>query len=87
MGLAVGGCRRGWRTRLDPMNRNDSRVPISRSTSRSPRLWHPADSTRVLESFGLDYCCGGQRSLGVACSDAGIGSERRTLHCDLCGLD
>ena len=33
------------------------------------------DSTRVLESFGLDYCCGGQRSLGDACSDAGIGSE------------
>ena len=33
------------------------------------------DSTRVLESFGLDYCCGGQRSLGDACSDAGIGAE------------
>ena len=32
------------------------------------------DSTRVLESFGLDYCCGGHRSLGDACSDAGIGS-------------
>ncbi len=32
------------------------------------------DSTRVLESFGLDYCCGGHRSLGDACSNAGIGS-------------
>ncbi len=32
------------------------------------------DSTRVLESFGLDYCCGGHRSLGDACADAGIGS-------------
>lgn len=29
-------------------------------------------STRVLESFGLDYCCGGQRRLDDACSDAGI---------------
>ena len=32
------------------------------------------DSTRVLESFGLDYCCGGHRSLGDASADAGIGS-------------
>jgi regulator of cell morphogenesis and NO signaling len=29
-------------------------------------------SARVLESFGLDYCCGGQRSLGDSCSEAGI---------------
>ena len=30
-------------------------------------------SARVLESFGLDYCCGGQRRLDDACSDAGMG--------------
>ncbi len=29
-------------------------------------------SAPVLESFGLDYCCGGQRRLDDACSDAGI---------------
>lgn len=29
-------------------------------------------SARVLESFGLDYCCGGQRRLDDACSDAGV---------------
>jgi regulator of cell morphogenesis and NO signaling len=29
-------------------------------------------ATRVLESFGLDYCCGGGRTLEVACSSIGV---------------
>ena len=29
-------------------------------------------SLRILESFGLDYCCGGNRPLGAACQTAGI---------------
>lgn len=29
-------------------------------------------AARVLERFGLDYCCGGQTRLTVACLDAGI---------------
>lgn len=29
-------------------------------------------SARVLESFGLDYCCGGRRPLGEACTAAGV---------------
>jgi regulator of cell morphogenesis and NO signaling len=29
-------------------------------------------ATRVLESFGLDYCCGGRRRLSDACRRAGI---------------
>lgn len=28
-------------------------------------------SARVLESFGLDYCCGGRRSLDQACAELG----------------
>lgn len=28
--------------------------------------------TRVLERFGLDYCCGGQRTLHQACTEAGV---------------
>ena len=32
---------------------------------------HPA-TARVLESFGLDYCCGGQRPLHDACSAADV---------------
>jgi regulator of cell morphogenesis and NO signaling len=31
-----------------------------------------AGATRVLESFGLDYCCGGKRRLDDACSGAGV---------------
>ena len=31
-----------------------------------------AASARVLESFDLDYCCGGHRPLGDACSGAGV---------------
>lgn len=29
-------------------------------------------SARVLESFGLDYCCGGRRRLDEACAGAGV---------------
>ncbi|MHB8191589.1 MAG: iron-sulfur cluster repair di-iron protein [Ferrimicrobium sp.] len=32
---------------------------------------YPA-TLRVLESFGLDYCCGGRYPLGKACEEAGI---------------
>ncbi|HUZ41699.1 MAG TPA: DUF542 domain-containing protein [Acidimicrobiales bacterium] len=32
---------------------------------------HPA-TMRVMESVGLDYCCGGRRSLYAACEEAGI---------------
>lgn len=32
-------------------------------------------ATRVLEQAGLDYCCGGNRSLHDACTEAGVSSE------------
>jgi regulator of cell morphogenesis and NO signaling len=38
-------------------------------TVRSIAIDHPA-STRVFERFGIDYCCGGQRSLEEACKSA-----------------
>jgi regulator of cell morphogenesis and NO signaling len=31
-------------------------------------------AARVLDGFGLDYCCHGQRTLAVACAEAGIAS-------------
>lgn len=43
----------------------DTHLPLSQIVTRSPA------SARVLESFGLDYCCGGGRSLSEACSAAG----------------
>ena len=32
-------------------------------------------AARVFESFGIDYCCGGERSLANACSVAKVGVE------------
>ena len=33
-------------------------------------------SIRVFESFGIDYCCGGKRTLSDACSQAGLNINR-----------
>src|SRR3990167_8996572 len=33
-------------------------------------------STRVLEQYGIDYCCGGTKSLEDACRERGIAVDR-----------
>ena len=40
-------------------------------TVRELALENPA-ATRVFEKLGIDYCCGGSRSLGEACTQANI---------------
>lgn len=43
-------------------------------TVRELTLEVPA-ATRVFEKLGIDYCCGGKRSLGEACTTAGVKFE------------
>ncbi len=33
-------------------------------------------ATRVFENFGMDYCCGGTRSLAEACAESGISLDK-----------
>ncbi len=40
---------------------------------------------RVLEKFGLDYCCHGQRPLGEAAADAGVDIAEVTAALDIAG--
>lgn len=43
-------------------------------TVREIAVEHPA-SVRVFESLGIDYCCGGQRSLREACERASVSPD------------
>jgi regulator of cell morphogenesis and NO signaling len=44
---------------------------ITEKTVREIALENPS-SIRVFESFGIDYCCGGKKRLGDACSSANV---------------
>lgn len=45
-------------------------------TVRELALGNPA-ATRVLEKLGIDYCCGGNRSLEQACRAANLPVDGR----------
>jgi regulator of cell morphogenesis and NO signaling len=47
---------------------------ISEQTVREIAVANPA-STRVFETLGIDYCCGGNRSLSIACALANVPLE------------
>jgi regulator of cell morphogenesis and NO signaling len=44
---------------------------VSERTVRELASTNP-DAARIFESFGIDYCCGGERSLAHACSAAKV---------------
>jgi regulator of cell morphogenesis and NO signaling len=46
----------------------------SRKTVREYALEIPA-ATRIFEKLGIDYCCGGDKSLADACAKAGVAVE------------
>ena len=45
------------------------------NTVREVVLAYPA-AARTLEKFGIDYCCGGSKSLAEACTNAGVPVEK-----------
>jgi regulator of cell morphogenesis and NO signaling len=45
---------------------------MNRATSLGDLVTRQPGAARVLESFALDYCCGGSRTLADACARAGI---------------
>ena len=47
----------------------------SERTVREIAIEHPG-SVRVFESLGIDYCCGGKRSLQQACERSGVALEK-----------
>jgi regulator of cell morphogenesis and NO signaling len=52
-------------------------TPDLNQTVREIAIEHPA-TVRVFESLGIDYCCGGKRTLKDACERAGV-PVKRTL--------
>lgn len=49
-------------------------IPTAEKTVREIALENPS-SVRVFESLGIDYCCGGKRSLKDACLHANVAEE------------
>jgi iron-sulfur cluster repair protein YtfE (RIC family) len=45
-------------------------------TVREYALEIPA-ATRIFEKLGIDYCCGGSKSLADACANAGVAEHTR----------
>jgi regulator of cell morphogenesis and NO signaling len=43
--------------------------PVGQVAARQP------EAIRILEQHGIDYCCGGDKSLDAACHDAGIDAQ------------
>lgn len=60
----------------------DTRTGIDPQLTLGSIVNQAPGSARVLESFGLDYCCGGRRSLLDACSERGVAVEDVTAALD-----
>lgn len=53
----------------------ESKVPIQTHQSVGELVVESPRRSRVFERFGIDYCCGGKRSLADACSRANLNPQ------------
>src|SRR4249920_3685249 len=56
---------------MEPGHEEDVMSITTEKTVRELALENPS-ATRVFEKLGIDYCCGGNRSLGEACRTANV---------------
>jgi len=71
----------------DTTDRTDARV-LDATRTLAQIVTEAPSSVRVLQAFGLDYCCHGARPLATACADAGLSSDEvlaalATVHDDV----
>src|SRR5262245_63913051 len=61
------------------IRRNDSSMEQNMNISDTSTVRDLATgipgATRVFENFGIDYCCGGHRTLAAACQEASLPVE------------
>jgi regulator of cell morphogenesis and NO signaling len=59
---------------MDPLN-GGKKMSISATTTVKELAIEVPGATRVFDKLGIDYCCGGGRTLSDACAAAGLESE------------
>ena len=60
-------------------------MSLTTNTTVSELVLEMPAATRVFEKMGIDYCCGGQRSLADACANAGVEFNDLQLELTVCG--
>ena len=50
-------------------------TPVSTATTVAELVLDRPSRARLFEQLGLDYCCGGKRSLGDACEAKGLDAD------------
>ncbi len=74
----AGGSESSGKDPFPPSHSTDKEKSMSMSASKTVRelaVEHPA-ATRVFEALGIDYCCGGQKSLAEACGAAKLSVDQ-----------
>jgi regulator of cell morphogenesis and NO signaling len=59
-------------TRAASSDQEGNKIPMTTTTTLAELAAGSLSATRILESYGLDYCCGGKRPFEVACHARGL---------------